>query len=353
MITSRPEYRQTTSLWLPTPTVPSLTKAVVPPAPPAKPATLVSATPFPPSDLARLDEIAELAAHIHDDHPRLLVLIRDFDRTRGLGLPAPTLELAHRHRAWDRPARRSVSVHSNICRLSGMMKAENCHTPRQSADARLGRKRSSLRTVTTCSNVERLVRGWTVARERHHGIPGRGHVCDPRTAGWRWEVRRALDHGEALADGRSTDSEEAVLKRGTGRMGRADSVCSPTSFEWAEESGDAIGRADRFQVVVHVDASRSRRCWSRRRGSGSSRGRGRRRGRSRRRSRRHPRRSWAAPCSKGPYASRGTSRRSPVTSRVIMDARFMSAELGPYHRHRRALDYRDRGCRFPLQQPLL
>ena len=370
---------------VPTPTVPSLTKRrpVVPPAPPAKPATLVSATPFPPSDLARLgDEIAELAAHVHAATYRLLVLIREFDQREGWDASFKTCAhwLSWRTGIAMGPAREKVRVAralEHLPLLSGMMQSGELSYSKARALTRVATPETEEELVDfarhgTASHVERLVRAWRRVdrleqwqeQERHST---RSLTLWPDGDGM-YQLRGRLDPEVGVMLMRALEAASGTLYRGSGKFKGPESREDPelTGEQMQADAigllaeralqggrlecdGDGIGRADRFQVVVHVDAQTLGES-SESRPSPSS----------------ESPLSQLSPLSEssplggamfenGVRVPAGTSRRIACdASRVIMthgsDGSLLS--VGRKTRTvppaiRRALDHRDRGCRFP------
>ena len=370
------------------PTIPSRTerRPVVPPAPPAKPATLMSATPSPPPDLVRLgDEIAELAAHIDAATYRLLVLIREFDQREGWDASFKTCAhwLSWRTGIAMGPAREKVRVAHALEQLPGLS------ARMQSGELSYSKVRALTRVATpeneneeelmefarhgTASHVEKLVRAWRrvdrledqlAERERHRT---RSLTLWPDGDGM-YKLRGRLDPEVGVMLMRALEAASGALYRGSGKFKRLEPREDPelTGEQMRADAigllaeralqdggleceGESTGRADRFQVVLHVDAETLAES-SELPSSPSSR--------SSPSSLPSPSSSpklGGAMFENGVRVPAGTSRRIACdASRVVMthDSDGSVLNVGRKTRTvppaiRRALDHRDGGCRFP------
>ena len=335
-----------------------------------------------PEDTERLgDEIARLAAHLHAATYRLLVLIREFDERGGWGggfrscaewlswrtgiAPGAAREkvrvagaLAHLPRISEAMARGEMS-YSKVRALTRVATAEN---------------ETELLEVArhaTAAHLERLVRAWRrvdrieeAERERERGrhrsrylrlypdedgsyvLTGR---LDPEVGAL---LKQALAWAsEALYRQEAADEAEEVAGTGkespTAGQRRADAVglvaerammaAAVAALEEEREPGASfgrsgsalpLGRADRFEVVVHVDAGALE--------TGSENG-------------------AAVLEESGLGVSAETSRRLACDAGVVEmthDTEGQVLDVGRRRRTvppaiRRALEHRDRGCSFP------
>ena len=363
------------------------------------PRVFATPTPFPSADLVRLgDEIAELAAHIHAATYRLLVLIREFDQRGGWDVSFKTCAhwLSWRTGIAMGAAREKVRVaHAleDLPRLSGMMQSGELSYSKARALTRVATPENEEELVDfarhgTASHVEKLVRAWRrVDRleeqwregegereregERHrtreltvfpdedgmYVIRGR---LDPEVGAM---LMRALDAagdalygraskfgGPAACEGPdSTDRQAAVVENPTaGPQRRADAIglLAERAFQSGlAGDGASIGRADRFQVVIHVDAEALRQSpeWSESPDSPESP-----------ESPKSPE-SGGSMIESDVRVPAGTSRRIACdASRVVMTHGSDGSVLDVGRKTRtvppairRALDHRDGGCRFP------
>ena len=337
----------------------------------------VQKKPTTHSDLELLgDEIAELAAHIHAATYRLLVLIREFDQ--GAGWDASFKTCAH-WLSWRTgialgPARERVRVaHAleHLPRLSRMMQGGELSYSKARALTRVATPDNEEELMEfarhgTASHVEKLVRSWRqVDRLEDQWQERERHRTRSLTL-WRdgdgmYELRGRLDPEVGALLMRALEASSEALYRRSGKLQgpqypedpeltaeqrRADAL--GLLAERALQSGlqrteESIGRADRFQVVVHVDAetlAESPESSESLDSSGSS------------------------PLSLNSRASTpedalrvpaGTSRRiacdascvimSHTADGSVLDVGRKSRTVPPAIR--RALDHRDGGCRFP------
>ncbi len=259
------------------------------------PTPLPAPTPFPRAELERLgDEIAELAAHIHAATYRLLVLIREFDQRGGWDASFKTCAhwLSWRTGIAMGPAREKVRVAHALEHLPGLS------ARMRSGELSYSKARALTRVATpeneeelmdfarhgTASHVEKLVRAWRRVdrleeqwqeRERHRT---RSLTLWPDEDGM-YELRGRLDPEVGAILMRALEAARGALYRRSGKFRRPEAREDPESrkdpeltaeqmradaigllAERALQSGglecdgESIGRADRFQVVVHVDA---------------------------------------------------------------------------------------------------
>ena len=357
-------------------------------------------TPFPRAELERLgDEIAELAAHIHAATYRLLVLIREFDQR---GCWDASFKTCAHWLSWRTgiamgPAREKVRVAHALEHLPGLS------ARMRSGELSYSKARALTRVATpeneeelmdfarhgTASHVEKLVRAWrrvdpledqSQERERHRT---RSLTLWPGEDGM-YVLRGRLDPEVGVMLMRALEAASGALYRRSGKFRRPESREHPASREDPELTaeqmradaigllaeralqsgglecdGENIGRADRFQVVVHVDAEALAGSLESSGPSGSS---------ELSESSESPE-SWPPPplppsspptlggamLEDGVRVPAGTSRRIACdASRVIMthgsdrsvlDVGRKTRTVPPAIR--RALDQRDGGCRFP------
>ena len=239
------------------------------------------------------DEIAELAAHIHAATYRLLVLIREFDQRGGwyTGFKTCAHWLSWRTGIAMGPAREKVRVAralEDLPALSEMMQSGELSYSKARALTRVATSENELELMEfarhgTASHVEELVRAWRRVdrledqgpeRARHrtreltvfpdddgmYVIRGR---LDPEVGAL---LTRALDaardalyprspkcHDPDASQRRATVKEEPT----TAPQRRADAIgllAERALQSDLEGDGASIGRAERFQVVVHVEA---------------------------------------------------------------------------------------------------
>jgi hypothetical protein len=339
-----------------------------------------------PSELERLgDEIAELAAHIHAATYRLLVTLREFDERGGWwggGFRSCAHWLSWRTGIGLGAARERVRVAralAQLPRLSDGMRRGELSFAKIRATTRVATPENEeqlleLARQGTASQVEKVVRAWRsvdrleeqfLERERHWkreltlyvGEDGmyelRGRL-DPEVGAL---LERALAAACEKLSGRCevADTRNArvsdPLDSDTVSQRRADAIgliaecalrdelaanAQPRGAQAVSEAEEdarqrsstmAVGRADRFQVVLHVDAEALRES--------SDRGQ--------------------SVLSNGIRLPAETCRRLACdASRVVMVHNEEGRVLDVGRRTRtipsairRALEHRDRGCRFP------
>ena len=246
-------------------------------------------TPFPRAELERLgDEIAELAAHIRAATYRLLVLIREFDQREGWDRSFKTCAhwLSWRTGIAMGPAREKVRVaHAleHLPRLSARMQSGELSYSKARALTRVATPENEEELMDfarhgTASHVEKLVRAWRRVdrladqwqeRERHRT---RSLTLWPDGDGM-YELRGRLDPEVGVMLKRALEAASGAIYRRSGEFSRPEAPEDPelTGAQIRADAigllaeralqggglecdGESIGRADRFQVVVHVDA---------------------------------------------------------------------------------------------------
>ena len=365
---------------LPTPTVstPTIPTPTIPTPTIPQPGTL---TPAPSPDLVRLgDEIAKLAAHIDAATYRLLVLIREFDQRGGweTGFKTCAHWLSWRTDIAHGPAREKVRVAralEQLPRLSGMMQRGELSYSKARALTRVATPENEAELMDfagagTASHVETLVRAWRrVDRLEEQWQERERHRTRSLTL-WSdgdgmYELRGRLDPEVGALLMRAIEAGTDALYRRSGKFERPKSPEDPelTAEQMRadaigllaeralqggglERDGENIGRADRFQVVLHVDAETLSESAESAESSESSE--------SSEASRPSPKLGGAI-VEDGVRVPAGTSRRIACdASRVVMTHNSDGSVLDVGRKTRtvppamrRALDHRDGGCRFP------
>src|SRR5437879_10278570 len=319
---------------------------------------LVQTTPNPEiEELERLgDEIAELSAHLEVANARLLDLIREFDARGGWGVQGAR-SCAH-WLAWRlgielNAARERVRVAralGNLPKLRDALAHGELSYAKVRALTRVATPETEDRLLAfgkagTAEHVERIVRGWRLvdrqaeAREtaRRHAIRAL-HVYQDEDGMVVIRGRLAPEVGavlvQALAAARETlyqrarsmDAEDGFAETPTMAQQQADALAlvAETALHHGIDPG---APGERYQVVVHVDAPVLADADA----------------------------PGQSVLKDGAHVSSGTAQRLACdATRVVMrhapDGRVM--EVGARTRTippalRRALDHRDRGCRFP------
>ena len=332
------------------------------PRPPDLPAPLQPSQPTPPhlAELDRLgDQIAELSAHLEAATARLLALIREFDARRGWqhGFRSCAEWLAWRVSLDLGAARERVRVARALGTLPGLAEAlarGELSYAKVRALTRIATPETEARLLAvgragTAAHVESIVRGW----RRFDG------QADAREA-TRQHAGRALhiqqeEDGTVVLRGRLTPEIGALLLRALDaaretlyQRRRAADAAQPATDPAAEvptrpqQQADALALlaeaalhhaldpgapGERYQVVVHVDAGVLT----------------------------DPATPGHSVLEEGARVSAETSRRLACdASRVVMrhDEDGRVVEVGARTRTippalRRALQYRDKTCRFP------
>jgi len=311
------------------------------------------------AELDRLgDEIAELSAHLDAATARLLDLIRKFDAGGGwnTGFRSCAAWLTWRVGLDPGAARERVRVARALGTLPALAEALACGQlsyAKVRALTRVATPETEARLLGvgragTAAHVERIVRGWRRVDQQ-----------DEAREATRQHLGRALhvyqgDDGMVVLRGRLTPEVGALLMRaldaGRERLHQrtrdgfqvpppVDPATAPTR---AQQQADALALlaetalhheldpgapGERYQVVVHVDAAVLA----------------------------DPDQHGQSVLEDGPRVSAETSRRLACdASRVVMrhDSAGRPMEIGARTRTippalRRALQHRDRGCRFP------
>jgi uncharacterized protein DUF222/HNH endonuclease len=305
------------------------------------------------------DEIAELSAHLEAATARLLDLIRDFDARGGwnTGFSSCAAWLSWRVGLDLGAARERVRVAralATLPRLADALARGTLSYAKVRALTRVATPETEARLLAvgragTAAHVERIVRGWRLvdrkaeareAKQRHKSRALQVHT----DADGMVVVRGRLEpEVGALLQQALTAAREALYRRQrteTGAPRLADPATEDPTF--AQRQADALallaqtamhaeldpgGTGERYQVVVHVDAPVLA----------------------------DPAQDGQAVLEEGTRVSAETSRRLACdASRVVMrhgaDGRV--EEIGARTRTippalRRALQHRDRGCRFP------
>jgi hypothetical protein len=311
-----------------------------------------------PADVDRLgDEIAELSAHLEAATARLLTLIREFDARRGWG--SGFRSCAH-WLSWRvgldlGAARERVRVAHALATLPALAQAlarGELSYAKVRALTRVATPETEARLLAvgragTAEHVERIVRGWRRVDQR-----AMTHEANRQHANRSLTVRREEDgtvviHGRLVPDVgdlllRALDAARETLYQRRHEAGSPEAEPVPEAPTRAQQQADALALlaetalhheldpgapGERYQVVVHVDASVLA----------------------------DPVRPGQSELEEGDHVSAETSRRLACdASRVVMrhDADGQVVEVGARTRTippamRRALLHRDRTCRFP------
>jgi 5-methylcytosine-specific restriction endonuclease McrA len=325
------------------------------------PAPTLLATPQPTAELDRLgDEIAELSAHLDAATARLLALIREFDARGGwnTGFRSCAEWLGWRvgldkgaAREWVRVAR----ALGTLPRLTEALSRGDLSYSKVRALTRVATPETEARLLAvgragTAEHVERVVQGWrqvdrrAEARKAARQHEGRGLQVYEDEDGMMVVRGRLTPEAGALLR-RALEAGREVLYEKALRAPRARAVTGepegarPTM---AQQQADALALmaesalrhaldpgapGERYQVVVHVDAAVLA----------------------------DPEQPGQSALEEGAHVPAGTSRRLACdASRIVMrhDKRGRVVEIGARTRTippalRRALQHRDRGCRFP------
>lgn len=370
-------------------------------APPAGPAPTREADPARLAETERLgDEIAELAAHIHAATYRLLTLLVEFDRRGGWG--GGFRSCAH-WLSWRtgiglgaaREKMRVARALPELPRISQAMERGELSFSKVRALTRVATPENEARLLElarhgTTAHVEQVVRAWrrvdrleegALERARHEAraltlYPDedgswvlRGRL-DPEVGAL---LRKALDAASeelyrraAAVDGPATDGSEPDRPDTDGPAAGGPEASGPATGgpDCRQQRADAIGlmaeralahegevrRADRFQVVLHVDegvlAAGAEHGAEHGAGAGAEHGA---------RADDTAEAAHAVLAESGHRVSAETSRRLSCDASVVRmthDADGNVLDVGRRTRTvppaiRRALEHRDRTCRFP------
>lgn len=305
-------------------------------------------------ELARLgDEIALLSAHLDAATARLLDLIREFDARGGwnTGFPSCAAWLSWRVGLDLGAARERVRVARMLATLPLLSRAlaqGELSYAKVRALTRVATPETEARLLDvgragTAAHVERIVRGWRCvdrraeARESRHRHTSRAlHISHDEDGMVRVRGRLEPEVGALLLQALAA-AREILYQRSTNV-----SAETPERPSFAQQQADALAflaetalhhgmdpgaPGERYQVVVHVDAPALA----------------------------NPAEPGQSVLEDGTHVSTETSRRLACdASRVLMrhDEAGRIIEVGARTRTippalRRALDHRDRGCRFP------
>ena len=319
----------------------------------------VLATPSHIAELDRLgDEIAELSAHLDAATARLLALIREFDARGGwnTGFRSCAAWLGWRVGLSKGAARERVRVAralGTLPRVAEALSRGELSYAKVRAITRVATPETEPRLLAvgragTAEHVERIVQGWrqvdrrAEARKAVRQHAGRGlHVygdaegmvvvrgrLTPEAGAL---LRRALEAGREVLYQRArreaaAGGEEPAGERPTMAQQQADALGLVAESALHHEL-DPGAPGERYQVVVHVDAAVLA----------------------------DPDQPGQSALEEGAHVPAGTSRRLACdASRTVMrhDTRGHVVAIGARTRTispalRRALQHRDRGCRFP------
>jgi hypothetical protein len=338
-------------------------------------------------DIEQLGErIAEIAAHLHAATYQLLTLLREFDEREGWaggGFLSCAHWLSWRTGIGGGAAREKVRVARALASLPNVgdaMRRGQLSFAKVRAITRVAMPKNEAQLLevartSTAAQLERIVRAWRRAdrleelvqeRERHaqrhltifidddgsYVVRGR---LDPEVGA---VLVRALDAAEAGPGSIGRNAAEATdaddVERPTATQRRADAIglVAEAALRRNVDDRAVVSRADRFQVVLHVDAEALRTPGA---PADASRGEPAEPVEAA-----APHTVARAPASDlsvldGVRVSAETSRRLACdASRVVMahDASGATLDVGRRTRTvppaiRRALEHRDRTCRFP------
>jgi hypothetical protein len=248
---------------------------------------LGAAAPRPtPEDSDRLaDEIAELAAHLHAATYRLLVLLREYDvrEARGWGFRSCAHWLSWRTGIAPGAAREKVRVARALDALplisAAMERGELSYSKvRALTRGATAENEASLLEFARCgtaSHVERLVRAWRrVDRQEEAEEERLRHdrrylsLHPDEDGGWALRARLDPEVGALLEQALAWASEQLYGKRPSPETSQGQRRADALGLV-AEQALAAAGaapdrgrsrsrmarRADRFQVVLHVERS--------------------------------------------------------------------------------------------------
>ena len=262
----------------------TLTPPSTPPTPPLTPLTATRDNPMPIDALG--ERIAELAARIHAATYELLVMLREYDEGRGWnnGFLSCAHWLNWRTGIDLGAAREKVRVARalpGLPRISAALACGSISYAKVRAITRVATPATEQRLLDvalagTASHVERIVRAW---RRTDRVIAAQ--EADARHLS-RHLTTWIDDDGMLVLRGRLTPEIGAVLHRALEAAAdqlRRESKGAPETglvaeVTWGQRRADALGRlaevalsadldaghaGDRYQVVLHVDASTGRR----------------------------------------------------------------------------------------------
>jgi len=312
------------------------------------------------AELDRLgDEIAELSAHLEAATARLLALIREFDARRGwnTGFRSCAAWLAWRVGLEPGAARERVRVARALGTLPALAEAlarGELSYAKVRAITRVATPETEARLLAvgragTAVHVERIVRGWrrvdrqAEAREATRQYAGRAlHVYQDEDGTVVLRGRLTPEVGALLVRALDAARETLYQKRRVAAAALPPTDPASEAPTRAQQQADALALlaetalhheldpgapGERYQVVVHVDAAVLA----------------------------DPEQPGQSVLEEGGHVPAGTSQRLACdASRVVMrhDAEGRVVEVGARTRTippalRRALQHRDRTCRFP------
>jgi hypothetical protein len=344
--------------------MPPYSSALAPP-----PDTAVLDVLLPDASRARAleDDIAELSAHLDAATHRLLRMIAEFDRIRGWalgGFRSCAEWLSWRIGMSPGAARERVRVAralEGLPRVSASLERGELSYAKARALTRVARHETENRLLefamhATAAQTERLVAGWArldreaalggaSAREAEAMRHAARHLhLFPDPVDGSWIVKGRLDPevgmllqkalelaAEALLRGEAGEASTPGAARRADALGLLAEAALRSGIEEAGTGAHTTGRADRFQVILHVSAETS--------GSTPA-------------PERDPVRAALRSDALLPTATR--NRLACDASRVVVQEAPDGTPLSVGRRTRivpphirRALDLRDGGCRFP------
>jgi 5-methylcytosine-specific restriction endonuclease McrA len=317
-------------------------------------------TPQPTAELDRLgDEIAELSAHLEAATARLLALIREFDARGGWEHRLPLLRSLARLARGARAGNRPGAGAGGACPRDGAGTgrgpgAGELSYAKVRALTRIATPETEARLLAvgragTAVHVERIVRGWrrvdrqVEAREAAQQHAGRAlHVYQEEDGTVVLRGRLTPEVGALLLRALDAARETLYQRRRANEAGRPATDPAQETPTRPQQQADALALlaetalhheldpgapGERYQVVVHVDAAALA----------------------------DPDQPGQSVLEDGPHVPAGRSRRLACdASRVVMrhDEDGQVVEVGARTRTippalRRALQHRDRSCRFP------
>jgi hypothetical protein len=248
----------------------------------------------PPNDDARLrsleNEIAELSAHLDAATHRLLLMVAEFDRLRGWapgGFRSCAEWLSWRTGMAPGAARERVRVArslENLPRTSGALERGELSYSKARALTRVARPDTEERLLgvamhATAAQTERLVAGWArldreTARDKasireaealRHAARFLQLRPDPDDGSWVLKarldpevgmlLRKALElAAEALFRAEPDGERPPATARAADALGLLAETALRAGVEFPGTEGRTTGRADRFQVILHVSA---------------------------------------------------------------------------------------------------
>jgi Domain of unknown function (DUF222) len=230
------------------------------------------------------DQIARLAAHIHAATYQLLVLIREFDEREGWGggFRSCAHWLSWRTGIAPGPSRERVRVARalpDLPLISGAMEQGALSFSKARALTRVATAANEealleLSEHGTAAHIEKIVRAWRrvdrqedakLEKERHESRYVHLHVDDDGMYGLRGRLdpevgevlaKAVAASGDALYRKSEDGSDAAVAPTAEQRRAEALGLIAESALSvTSDEAGRPVGRAERYQVVLHVEAS--------------------------------------------------------------------------------------------------